>query len=128
MLTVTPPLRVGVPDAASFDVASTSSQLLTYADLDYEERNSYEAMVIATSMSDSATVAIAIEVMDAEEIGAVSLSPTDLRVRTVVRATSADPYGDVGGVPWPDCTFDSSHMDVRVHRSGRRSARFQLGY
>ena len=97
-------------DADLFDIDSSTGQLLTKAALDYEVVNEYEVVVSVSDGKDTNDVAddnegddsvtVPIKVINVDEPGSVSLFPSQLRVRTVVRATLTDPDGDLSAVSW----------------------------
>ena len=98
-------------DGNLFDINRSSGQLLTRAALDYEVANEYEVDVSVSDGKDTNAVSdddkvddsvrVTIEVTNVDEPGSVSLFPSQLRVRTVVRATLSDPDGvDVHAVSW----------------------------
>ncbi len=97
-------------DADLFDIDSSTGQLLTKAALDYEVANEYEVVVSVSDGKDTNdvpddnerddSVTVPIKVINVDEPGSVSLFPSRLRVRTVVRATLTDPDGDLSAVSW----------------------------
>ena len=97
-------------DADLFDINSSTGQLLTKAALDYEVANEYEVTVSVSDGKDTNgvpddnegddSVTVPIKVINVDEPGSVSLFPSRLRVRTVVRATLTDPDGDLSAVSW----------------------------
>ena len=92
---------LGGTDAASFDIVTTSGQLQTKADLDYEGTSSYEVTVTATDPSgeaDSVTVTVTVNNLDEE--GTVTLSSDQPEVGTALTATLEDPDGTVSSVTW----------------------------
>ncbi len=87
-------------DAASFAIVSTSGQIQTKAALDYETKSSYYVTVKASDGTASDTIAVAINVSNVNEPGAVSLSPALPQVGTALTATLRDPDGGVTGKTW----------------------------
>ena len=87
-------------DAASFDIVGTSGQIQTRAALDYETKSSYSVTVKASDGTASDTIAVAINVSNVNEAGAVSLSPALPQVGTALTATLSDPDGGVTGKTW----------------------------
>ena len=93
-----------------FDFNESTGQLLTKAALDYEVANEYEVTVSVSDGKDTNdvpddnevddSVTVTIKVTNVDEPGSVSLFPSQLRVRTVVRATLSDPDGNVHAVSW----------------------------
>ena len=64
---------LGGTDAASFNIGSTTGQLTASATLDYETKNSYSVTVTASDGTNSATIAVTINVTDLNEV--VTQSP-----------------------------------------------------
>ena len=87
-------------DAASFDIVGTSGQIQTRAALDYETKSRYSVTVKASDGTASDTIAVAINVSNVNEAGAVSLSPALPQVGTALTATLSDPDGGVTGKTW----------------------------
>ena len=59
---------LGGTDAASFNIGSTTGQLTASATLDYETKNSYSVTVTASDGTNSATIAVTINVTDLNEV------------------------------------------------------------
>ena len=79
-------------DAASFDIASTTGQLLTKAALDYETKSSYSVTVTATDTQDqSVTISVTINVTDVNEAPAFSSGSLTLSI-----AENTEPGVDIG--------------------------------
>ena len=85
-------------DAASFGIITTSGQLQTKADLDFEEKASYTVTVTATDSSDTSdTITVTITVTDENEPPSVSgqtnVSYEENRTDTVATYIASDPEG-----------------------------------
>ena len=88
-------------DAGSFDIVASSGQLLTTAELDFEDRNSFSVTVIATDPSlDTDSVDVTIRVTNIDEDGTLLLSPARPQVDTPISAALADPDGGIRNVVW----------------------------
>ena len=86
-------------DAASFDIVRTSGQIQTKAALDYETKTSYSVRVKASDVDGASdTIAVTINVTNADDPGTVTLSPAQPRVGTPLTATLSDPDGGVNNV------------------------------
>ena len=102
---------------------------------DFEEKNSYSITVVARSGTGfrrrSSTLDVTIEVVDAEDVGEVSLSQRQPEVGIAVQATASDPDGgvrisrwvwersdeitvDEGGAPSAECRDDPDTLDINV--------------
>ena len=89
------------PSPATFDIVGTTGQLKTKAALDYESTNSYSVAVTATDPSgEEHTITVTIIVIDAEEAGTVTLSPTQPIVGIALTATLDDPDKVSGSATW----------------------------
>ena len=100
---------LGGVDAASFDFVTSSGQLRTKADLDYEAQSTY---LLTVSVSDSKdddgnpdmavdnTINVTVTVINSDEEGEVRVSPTGPQVGFVLRARLSDPDGGVRSVSW----------------------------
>ena len=92
---------LGGPDAASFDIDTSSGQLQTKAALDHEAKPEYSVTVIATDASSlMAELEVTITIGNVEEEGSVALFPAQPRVGTVLRATLSDQDGELRSVNW----------------------------
>ena len=92
-------------DRESFSISNTGA--LSVADAhtpDYEEQSSYSITIVARSGAGSrrlaTTLGVTIKVVDAEDVGSVSLSQREPRVGRVVHATVSDPDGGVRVTGW----------------------------
>ena len=90
------------PDAASFDIVSSSGQLKTKAVPNYEAKSSYSVTVKATDPSNASdTITVTISVTNVDELGAVTFSyPSPFQVNEVLPATLSDPDGPATNVTW----------------------------
>ena len=96
---------LGGADRDSFSINNTGA--LTVADAhtpDYEEQSSYSITIVGRSGVGSrrltTTLDVTINVVDAEDVGEVSLSQREPRVGRVVHATVSDPDGGVRVTGW----------------------------
>ena len=100
---------LGGVDVASFGLDTSSGQLQTKVDLDYETKNRYTVTVSVrdskndngnsdTAVDDSITVTI--EVENVEEAGSIELSFPQPQVGTALTATLTDPDDGVMGETW----------------------------
>ena len=96
-------------DSAFFTIISTSGQLQTKDDLDYETEDSYTVTVSVRDSKDDSGVAdtadddtidVTITVTNEEEDGTVTLSSDQPQVGTALIATLTDPDGTVSGTIW----------------------------
>ena len=90
-------------DSASFGIDSGTGLITVGAGtrLDFETRTSYEVTVTATDSSFvSATITVAIEVLNVNEDGVVTLSQLQPQVDTLLRATLVDPDRILSGPTW----------------------------
>ena len=87
-------------DAPSFAIDSSTGQLQTRADLDYEHRSSYAVTVQASVGSLSAAIDVAIIVIAGDDPAAVRLSSLQPQVGTALTATLADPDGSPSVTDW----------------------------
>ena len=96
-------------DAASFDLDTSSGQLRTKTDLDYETKNRYTVTVSVrdskddngnTDTADDAIITVTIEVTNVEEPGKVTFSSTQPQVGTALTATLTDPDEDLSAITW----------------------------
>ena len=100
---------LGGGDAASFDLVTSSGQLLTKDDLDYEAKFRYSLTVSVSDSKDADgnpdaavddTIDVTITVTNVDEAGEVRVSPTGPQVKYVLRARLSDPDGGVRSVSW----------------------------
>ena len=96
-------------DADSFDFVTSSGQLLTKADLDYEAQSAYSLTVSVSDSKDADgnsdtviddTINVTVTVINSDEPGEVRVLPTGPQVRFVLRARLSDPDGGVRSVTW----------------------------
>ena len=83
-----------------FAIDSTTGQLKTRAALNYEARNSYSVAVRASDGSLATNAPVTINVINEDEDGAVTLSPSSPRARVPMTARLTDPDGGVTGTTW----------------------------
>ena len=90
------------PDAASFDIVSSSGQLKTKMVPNYETKSSYSVTVKATDPSNASdTITVTISVTNVDELGAVTFSyPSPFQLNEVLTATLSDPDGSTSGETW----------------------------
>ena len=100
---------LGGTDASSFDIDTSTGQLLTDAGLDRETKSSYSVTVSVRDSKDSDgepdtvmddTIDVAINVINVDEDGTVTLAPPQPQVATALTATLTDPDGTVSGTTW----------------------------
>ncbi len=100
---------LGGTDVDSFAIVSTSGQLQTKDDLDYETQTSYTVTVSVRDSKASGgsadnttddTITVTINVTNVNEDGSVSLSPASPTVGVAVTATLSDPDSGVTGATW----------------------------
>ena len=100
---------LGGTDASSFDIDTSTGQLLTDAALDHETKSSYSVTVSVrdskdsdgnpdTTMDDS--IEVTITVTNEDEDGTVTLAPPQPQVGTALTATLSDLDGAVSGTTW----------------------------
>ena len=92
--------ELGGTDASSFDIATSTGQLLTKDQLDHEDKPTYTVTVTATDPSnEEATVTVTIKVTDVDEppeftSGPTSVSYPETDTGTVATYTAIDPEGE----------------------------------
>ena len=100
---------LGGTDAGSFTIVSTSGQLQTAVDLDYETKSSYTVTVSVRDSKDADGVAdtveddsieVTITVTNVDEAGTVTLSSDHPQVDSALTATLSDPDKNVSGTTW----------------------------
>ena len=100
---------LGGTDASSFDIDSSTGQLLTDAALDHETKSSYSVTVsVRDNKDDDAnldtatddTIEVAITLTNEDEAGTITLAPPQPQVGTPLTATLSDPDGTVSGTTW----------------------------
>ena len=93
---------LGGTDGNSFRLDDqTAGQILTYAALNYEHRNSYSVVVTAEDPSKASdTIMVTINVTDVDEPGILTLSPSQPRVGSAVRATLREPDDGLSNLSW----------------------------
>ena len=100
---------LGGTDAASFSIVSGTGQLLTKAELDFEDKSSYDVTVIATDTSGAtASISVTITVNNLDEAGSVKLTLLQPQVGTEQTATLDDPDGTLSRVSWQWARGDSA--------------------
>ena len=88
-------------DASSFRIDRSSGQLLTYAALNFEDKDRYTVEVVATdTTSRSDTVTVHIVVNNIDEDGTVILSPIRPQLDNAVTARVDDPDGNISNEMW----------------------------
>ena len=96
-------------DAGSFDIVTTSGQLLTKDPLDFEDKETYTVIVSVHDGKDAngavdttvdATITVTINLSNVEEPGAVTLSSAQPLTGTAFAASLTDPDGSVTGLTW----------------------------
>ena len=100
---------LGGTDASSFDIDSSTGQLLTHADLDHETTSSYSVTVSVRDGKDADgnpdtatddTIDVTITVNNADEDGTVTLAPPQPQVGTPQTAALTDPDGTISDTTW----------------------------
>ena len=100
---------LGGTDASSFDIDTSTGQLLTDAALDHETNSSYSITVSVRDSKDDDgdpdslmddTIDVTITVTNEDEDGTVTLAPRQPQVATALTATLTDPDGTVSGTTW----------------------------
>ena len=87
--------------AASFDIGSTTGQLRTKADLDFETTATYSVTITATDTAGATgTITVTITVNNVDEPGTVTLSSLQPQVRFQLTATLDDLDDVRGSVTW----------------------------
>ena len=87
--------------ASSFRIDRSSGQLLTYAALNFEDKDRYTVEVVATdTTSRSDTVTVHIVVNNIDEDGTVILSPIRPQLDNAVTARVDDPDGNISNEMW----------------------------
>ena len=140
---------LGGTDASSFDIDTSTGQLLTDAALDHETNSSYSVTVSVRDSKDSDgdpdtvmddTIGVTITVTNEDEDGAVTLAPPQPRVATALTATLTDPDGTVSGTTWvwessadgtTGWTRQRSHQhrnDIELYAGGRRPGQVPAGH
>ena len=100
---------LGGTDAGSFDIVTTSGQLLTKDPLDFEDKEAYTVIVSVHDGKDAngavdttvdATITVTIDLSNVEEPGTVTLSSAQPLTGTAFAASLTDPDGSVTGLTW----------------------------
>ena len=100
---------LGGTDADSFDIVTTSGQLLTKDPLDFEDKETYTVTVSVHDGKDAngevdtavdATITVTINLSNVEEPGTVTLSSAQPLTGTAFAASLTDPDGSVTGLTW----------------------------
>ena len=87
-------------DAASFTV-DNQGQLRTGARFNYETKNSYSVTITATDPEGATgSIAVTVNIVNVDEAGMVSLSPTQPSIGTPITASVTDPDGTPTGVTY----------------------------
>ena len=102
---------LGGGDGAAFAIDGTSGQLRTKAPLDFERKNRYTVQVRASDGSLTSETPVTINITNVDEVGAVSLSPSQPRVGARLTATVKDPDGSVSGQAWEWDVSDNGSTD-----------------
>ena len=88
-------------DAGSFEIVAATGQLKTRDLLDYEEKSEYGVTVTATTESGrTASIPVAINVINLDEPGMLTLSRSAPVVSVQLAANLSDPDGGVADVSW----------------------------
>ena len=100
---------LGGDDDASFDIDSSTGQLQTKVDLDYEDKDSYTVIVSVRDSEDAGgsvdsaaddTITVTVTITNLDEEGTVTLSSVQPQVGAPLTATLQDPDGVVSGETW----------------------------
>ena len=102
---------LGGTDAASFDIDTSSGQLKTKADLDFETKSSYSVTIQVTdgkaadgTTEGTATIddthAVTVTVADVDDPGSITLSSQTPTVNSALAASLSDQDGGVTGETW----------------------------
>ena len=109
--------KVGGPDGGKFNVTTggTTSELTFKAAPNFEapgdadKNNIYEVTVsVADNNGNIGTKGVKVTVMDANEVGKVTLSKIQPRVGIAVKASLSDPDGNLSGLTWEWWTDDTT--------------------
>ena len=93
--------EVSGADAASFTIDPDTGQIMTSADLDYEDKSSHMITVTATDPDGaSGDIAVTVNVTNLDEPGMVNLTPTQPSLGIEITASVTDPDGGVSGETW----------------------------
>ena len=87
-------------DARYFAIDPASGQLKTKSALNYETRNSYSVTVRASNGSLASDATVTINVINEDEAGTISYSPSAPKARIPLTASLTDPDGGVNGKLW----------------------------
>ncbi len=88
-------------DASSFDIDSSTGQLIVKAPLDYETQSVYEVTVrVSDNNNASDGVDVTITISDVDEAGTVSVSLERPEVGTALVVSLSDPDGLVSNISW----------------------------
>ena len=107
---------LGGTDADSFTIVSTSGQLQTAVDLDYETKPSYTVTLSVRDSKDTNGTAdtaeddsidVTITVTNVDEAGTVTLSSSRPQIGTELTASLSDPDGSVAGLTWQWASADT---------------------
>ena len=104
-------------DKAFFAIDTSTGQLQTKADLDYETKSSYTVTLSVRDSKDvdgnidtveDDSIDVTITVTNADDGGTVTLLPTQPQVGTALSASLSDPDGTVSGTTWQWARADTS--------------------
>ena len=96
-------------DASDFEIESSTGQIKTRSNLDFETKSSYSVDVQVTDGADAggnpdtavdATVAVAISVTNEDEAGTITFSEPRPRIGVALTATLADPDKNPANMTW----------------------------
>ena len=109
-------------DAASFDIESSTGQLMTKAALDYETDDEYAVTVKASDDSLSDTIAVTIEITDVQENRAPKFATADFSrsISNVGNASVGDNIGD------PVTATDTDNDTLEYSVGGTDAAFFNI--
>ena len=118
-------------DAASFEIVTSTGQLLSKAALDHETKDSYTVTVAVTDSKNALgnsdttkddSIDVSINVSNQEESGKITLSGEQPVVDSSLSATLTDPDGQVNSVTWQwDASSNQTEWDAL---SGATSASY----
>ena len=125
---------LGGTDAASFNIGSTTGQLMTLAALDYETKASYSVTVTASDSGSAIDmITVTITVTNEEEMGEVTLwAGADAltmapQVGDTITGAVMDPDGGVTGETWQwSKTMDMSDMGSWMDIQGATNAAYMV--
>ena len=107
-------------DTASFDIDSTSAQLLTNGPLDFESKSSYRVSVgVSNSRGGHDIITVTINLTNTDEPGTVAILPPKPTVGRTMTAVLTDPDGGITDITWQWAV--SSDQVVWLHIPGATS-------